>query len=194
MDEILSNIMHFGMYLVYAFIIFIVFKILFSKKAQNIHSHWSTLLNNFNYSSKDFYKSLRDELDSKKIIGLKISVTTLREKGMMSSKRHYLKLIQGTLEYYICCAPISDATFFSSWLLLRQSVAEVLVGKIPFIGNWLIKKLYPKTFYIHDTTEMIMTFIHQAMLKVIDDISKEKGIRSLSEGERKPIMKDIFKR
>ena len=40
---------------------------------------------------------------------------------------------------------------------------------------------------------MFMTYCHNALLKVADDITKESGTK-ISKEDRKPILKDIFKR
>lgn len=171
-----------------------ILKFFFGKVQQNIESHWSTIFNNFKYSPSSFYALLKKKLEEKNINGLIVSTTTLKEKSIFSSNRLYLKIVKDNLEYYICCSPFSGCTFFSSWLLLNKSRSEIIISQIPFIGNYLAKKLFPKTFYTHDTTEIIMGFIHESMMSVIDDITKEKGIRKLTDIERKPIMKDLFKR
>lgn len=169
-------------------------KFFFGKVQQDIQSHWSTLFGNFKYSPSSFYTLLENRLEEKNINGLIVSTTTLKEKSIFSSNRLYLKVVKDNLEYYICCAPFSDTTFFSNWLILNKSRGEIIISQIPFIGSYLAKKLFPKTFYTHDTTEIIMGFIHESMLSVIDEITKEKGLKKLSNAERKPVLRDLFKR
>ena len=41
---------------------------------------------------------------------------------------------------------------------------------------------------------MFQGAVHSAMLEVIDEITNTKGLRALSEAERKPILTDLFKR
>ena len=65
---------------------------------------------------------------------------------------------------------------------------------LPFVGNYLAHAFFPITYYSIDTSSMFLTYAQSSVLKVIDDITNEKGVRSLTESERKPIMKDIFKR
>ncbi len=169
-------------------------KFFFGKVQQDISSHWSAFFSNFKYSPSSFYALLEKKLEEKNIDGLIVSTTTLKEKSVFSANRLYLKVVKDNLEYYICCSPFSSSTFFSSWLILNKSRSEIIISQIPFIGSYLAKKLFPKTFYTHDTTEIIMGFIHESMLSVIDEITKDKGVRKLSDAERKPIMKDLFKR
>lgn len=84
--------------------------------------------------------------------------------------------------------------FISWWLNYRDTQAKKNLSKIPFLGNWLVKKLYPVTYFTIDTASIFMTYIQSSILKVVDDISEKNGLRSLTESERKPLLKDIFHR
>ena len=171
----------------------IAIKLFFGKNTQTYHSHWQTMYQNFEFSSKTFYELLTKELQSKQIKGLRLKNITLREGTILSAKRIYLKIEWNELEYNVCCAPFVDATFFSSWLLLKNSFFQALLLKIPFIGLWLYNKMYPNTFFKHDTTSIFMSYVHNALLTVIEEVTKETGVR-LSEQEKKPIMKSVFER
>ena len=52
----------------------------------------------------------------------------------------------------------------------------------------------PATYYRIDTALMFQTAVHAEVLAVIDGMTKAKGIRALSEDERKPILRDFFQR
>ena len=175
-------------------IVGIIILLLILKRTQkSFHSHWNTLIPNFKYQSKDFYAELKKELLSHDIKGIKTSFVTLKEGGMASSRRLYLRIEWKNYQYDFCCAPFGDGLFLSSWLLYKTSVGQIIVSRTPFVGNWLTKKLYPVTYYKVDTASMFMTYCHNAVLKVTDDITKDSGIR-ISEADRKPLLKDIFKR
>jgi hypothetical protein len=67
-----------------------------------------------------------------------------------------------------------------------------IVLALPMLGplyRWLFK---PATFYRIDTMEMFQKAVHNAVLEVIDTMTAEKGIRALSESERKPIMREFY--
>ena len=72
-------------------------------------------------------------------------------------------------------------------------MGAIIISKIPFVGKWLVKKWYPITYYKVDTASMFMTYCHNAVLNVIDTITKESGIR-ISEQQRRPVLQDIFTR
>ena len=80
------------------------------------------------------------------------------------------------------------------WLLgsaLRRGIipGERTVLAMPIVG-WLYERIFaPETFYAMDTAIMFQDSIHSAVLEVIDCMTSAKGIRALTEAERKPIMK-----
>jgi len=41
---------------------------------------------------------------------------------------------------------------------------------------------------------MFQDSVHAAVLEVIDEATEDKGIRAMSEEEKKPILSDLFKR
>tara|TARA_R110000850_G_scaffold277120_1_gene423036 strand:- start:17350 stop:17922 length:573 start_codon:yes stop_codon:yes gene_type:complete len=184
----------YGTYLLYILIGLIIFRIIFTSCIKNYHSNWNTLIDNFDFSTETFYKHFKKELLSHGISGITADSVSLFEGNIFSARRRYIRIIWKDYQYDICAAPFGDGFFISWWLLYNNSLGQLLVSKIPFAGGWLGRKLYPLTYYKIDTASMFMTFAQTSVLKVIDDITKEKGIRSLSGAQRKPILNDIFKR
>lgn len=168
-------------------------KFFFGKNLQTFNSQWQKSFSNFNFSALEFYELVTKELQSKAIDGIKMGNITLRENTILSAKRVYLKIEWKDLEYNVCCAPFVDATFFSSWLLTKNSFFQIVILKIPFVGLWLFNKIYPSTFFKHDTTSIFTMYVHQVLLDVIEEVTKETGVR-MSEQEKKPIMKSVFER
>lgn len=80
------------------------------------------------------------------------------------------------------------------WLVgnaLRHSAipGERTVLAIPVIG-WIYEWIFaPSTFYSVDTALMFQEAVHQAVLEVVDCMTAAKGVRSLSDTERKPVLK-----
>lgn len=80
------------------------------------------------------------------------------------------------------------------WLLgsaLRRGAiaGESTVLAMPLVG-WLYERIFaPTTYYSMDTAIMFQESVHRAVLEVIDCMTTAKGVRALSEGERKPILK-----
>ena len=170
-------------------ILFLIFK----RTRKEYHSHWNTLVPNFKYSTKDFYKHLTDEIKGHGINRIKTSHVNLKKGGFVSASRLYLRVEWKRYQYDMCCAPFGDGLFLSSWLLYKTSFGEILISRIPFVGGWLSRKFYKITYYKIDAASMFMTYCHNAMLKVADEITKESGAR-INGTDRKPLLKDIFKR
>jgi len=80
------------------------------------------------------------------------------------------------------------------WLLgngMRKGAirGESTVLAMPLVG-WVYERLFaPTTYYAIDTALMFQQSVHNAVLEVIDCITASKGIRALTEAERKPVLK-----
>lgn len=181
-----------GTWLYTLLVLLIIFFILRRTKKE-FHSHWNTLIPDFTYLSKDFYAQFKKELLSHGIESISTSFVTLSEGGITSSKRMYLRILWKNYQYDICCAPFGDGLFLSSWVLYRTSIGQLIISRIPFMGGWLTRRLYKITYYKIDTASMFQTYCHQTMMKILDEITKDSVIR-ISDADRKPILKDIFKR
>lgn len=173
---------------------FFILKAIFRSNFKNHHSRWNTLLDGFTFSTQEFYNLLKEDLNSQGIKAVEIKRVSLKEGNAFSSKRSYLRATWKEYQYDICAAPFGKGFFISWWLLYKTSVGQIIISKIPFIGRWLERQLFPVTYYKVDTASMFMTYAQASVLRVIDAISKENGIRVLTEAERKPVLQDIFKR
>jgi len=194
MNEFLFYLTYYGTYFLQGLVAFLIFKSIFSATLKSHHSKWNTLIDNFNFSTQEFYKLLKEELQNQGIKRLEIEQVSLKEGNAFSSRRSYLRATWKEYQYDICAAPFGKGFFISWWLLYKNSIGQLIISKIPFIGGWLAKKLYPVTYYKIDTASMFMAYAQASVLKVIDDITQNKGVRVLSEIERKPILNDVFKR
>lgn len=192
MNDFLFYLTKYGMYLVYGITAFLLLKFIFNKTLKNYHSRWSTLIDNFEYSPKEFYTLLKSELESHGITKISIREKYLKEGGAMSHSRIYLRATWKDYQYDICGAKFGHGFFISWWLLYKDSIGKILISKIPFIGSWLARKLYPVTYYRIDTASMFMSYAQSSVLKVIEDITNDKGLRTLTEAERKPVLNNIF--
>ncbi len=194
MNDILFYITRYGIYFLQGLVTFLILKSIFSATLKSHHSKWNTLIDNFNFSTQEFYKLLKEELQNHGIKHIEIEQVSLKEGNAFSSRRSYLRATWKEYQYDICAAPFGKGFFISWWLLYKNSIGQLIILKIPFVGGWLARKLYPVTYYKIDTASMFMTYAQAAVLKVVDDITKSQGVRALSELDRKPTLQDIFKR
>ena len=96
--------------------------------------------------------------------------------------------------YHICAAPFGSGFFLSSWLGAVESGFWAWLSDIPVLGVLARRFLKPATYYAIDTALMFQSVTHSAVLKVLDGLTTAKGLRALTEDERKPAMKDFFAR
>lgn len=172
----------------------LIFKAIFRASLKKYHSRWNTLIDDFSFSSIEFYKLLKDELSTQGVNNIDIENVKLKEGNIFSSKRKYLRVTWKDYQYDICAAPFGKGFFLSWWLLYKKSLLQIIICKIPFVGAWLENLLFPTTYYRIDTASMFMSYAQQSVLNVLDSIAVTKGSKMLTESERKPFLNDIYKR
>lgn len=74
-----------------------------------------------------------------------------------------------------------------------ESIDHLLL-KLPYIGPFYEQFLRPLTYYRIDTAVMFRGVVHSSVLEVIDELTKTKGLRALTELERKPVMRGFLER
>jgi hypothetical protein len=186
--------MYYGITILYVILLFIIVINLIINLFKEHHSNWNTLIDNFEYSTEEFYIRFKKELLSHGVSGISASDVSLKEGSIFSPRRRYIRIKWKEYQYDICAAPFGKGFFISWWLLYKNSIGKFIISKIPFVGKWLASIWFPITYYKIDTASMFMSYAQASVLKVIDDITKDKGVRALSEADKKPLLNDIFKR
>lgn len=82
-------------------------------------SHSQTVVENFNTSALDFYKTVEEAVAKRQIPEVTLERTDLHEGGVLSAKREYLLIKRGRYIFAVCSAPFGKGQFFSWWLLER---------------------------------------------------------------------------
>jgi len=72
--------------------------------------------------------------------------------------------------------------------------ADDFILVLPLIGRLYERFFRPITYYRIDTSEMFQTVVRRAVDEVIDQLTAAKGLRALTELERKPVMRDFFRK
>jgi hypothetical protein len=211
-----------------------------------VSGQWSTLIENLQVSSQDFYVSVQKAIARRQVPNISESRVDWKEGGLFTAYREYLRISREKEVIDICGAPYGTGFFVSWWhgelrpsgigptlatiaiiialdilsgfffasptRLIATVLAAILIflligllvaqsaGKnwvryvlaIPLIG-WLIDRLFlPPTYYRIDSASMFRAAINQAVQEVVDQMRDAKGLRALTELERKPILRDFF--
>ena len=64
---------------------------------------------------------------------------------------------------------------------------------IPILGPIYQRIFRPETYYMIDTTQMFQQLVHNAVMEAVDQMTSGKGVRALSELERKPALMHFAK-
>ena len=158
-----------------------------------IFSHWYTLIENLQGSSIAFYQSVENTIGNRRVPHSYLSRVNWPEGGVFSARRAYLRVKRKDLILDICAAPFGTGFFVSWWLGPKPGLLGFFYA-IPVFGLFLQYVTRPFTYYKIDTALMFQEAINNSVQEVIEDMTKAQGLRSLSENERKPILRNFFQR
>lgn len=157
-----------------------------------VFSHWHHMIEGLAHAPQSFYEALEGSLAARQITNIRISRALWREGGVLSAKREYLEVRRGSELFYVCGAPFGNGFFVSWWLgeaLGAFAAFRLWLSLLPVVGGYFAPR---KTFYQLDVALMFQALTHSAVLEVIDGLVENKGLKVLSEHERKPILRDFF--
>ena len=157
-----------------------------------ILSHWNQLIPGLSQSAQEFYAAVEAALQPHDLKNVKLERVNLSEGGLLSAKREYLQIRRGDHVFHVCAAPFGNGFFISSWLGQIESGFWTWLALLPFIGSFVQRFIKPLTYYKVDTASMFLSIAHSAVLQSVDGLTAAKGIRALTESERKPVMRDFF--
>jgi len=79
-------------------------------------------------------------------------------------------------------------------MTVNGTLNDDFIRVLPLIGPLYERLFKPNTYYRFDTMVMFQTAVHRAVCDVIDELTQAKGLRALSEAERKPILREFYRR
>jgi len=173
-----------------------------AKQVAQILSHWHQLFAGFQESPEKIYSLLEEAIHRRGIPDVKIFRIFYPQAGMFSARREYLRVRGKEHVFDICAAPYGTGFFVSWWLgrprkLYLIFIWVLLIFLLLFIGLIIVILWWislRETYYRIDTALMFQDSVHSAVLEVIGQVTEGKGIKVLSELEKKPILSDLFKR
>lgn len=115
-------------------------------RSAEVIAHWDLLIDDFETSALDFYKSIEEAAATRQIPDLKVSRVDWRESGILSAKREYLRLERGKFAFDICAAPFGTSYFFSWWLSKQPPQFALLYGCLTFVGLPIVFVICASTF------------------------------------------------
>lgn len=165
------------------------------KLPTTVLSHWSKMIEGLQQSSDQFYKETQKNLETHQLKDIAIERVTLSEGVVFGANREYLQIKRGEHVYHVCAAPYGNGFFVSSWLGELEEGFWAWLASLPYVGALvrMVKSFVkPMTYYKIDTGAMFHAVVHGAVVKALDTVLDAKGLRALTETDRKPIMRDVL--
>lgn len=156
-------------------------------------SHWYKLTEGLEASPLEFYAAVETALQVRRLPDIRTSRVEFSEGGILSAKREYLRVGRKEHTFDVCAAPFGTGFFVSWWLAESQGCLWSIVGSIPILGPAVERFFRPSTYYQSDTALMFQESVGRAVYEVIDRFTAVKGIRALTEEEKKPILRRLMK-
>jgi hypothetical protein len=109
------------------------------------------------------------------------------------------RLMHNLNEVLVVGCTAIGAVIFLLWMM-RSAVAlglanlDALLLHTPVIAGFYERFLRPMTYYRIDLALMYEAAIHQAVLQVLDELTEAQKLPRLPDSDRKPIMRDFYKR
>ncbi len=157
-----------------------------------IRSHWHHSIPGLSIVPTEFYEAVSQAILKKNIPGVKLTSNNFAEGPIGSAQRLYLRAKRNEYHFDICGAPFADGSFVSWWLIEEAGCAKGCLSVIPLLGSMLLALFFRQTYYTIDTRLMFEGAIHDAILQVIDGLTKANGLRMLEGDERKPEMRKLL--
>ncbi len=142
-----------------------------------VHAHHSQHFDDLQMSSIEFYKLLKTMIEEYKYPGVICTAVTLKEGGLLSSKREYLRISKERYHYYVCASPFGKSFFISWWLKEEANTAANFAQRFGLFGNAVANRLESKTYYELDTELMFTTAINAIIKTAVEKVKADKGYR-----------------
>lgn len=145
--------------------------------------NWHHYFVGLEIASRDLYEQIMAEIKERKLPDLMFNYRRYFEAGIFTSRREYLSIGYMKFNLDVCCIAYGEGYYMSWWL---GEDDPGLFSRIPILNDLVGLNPKYKSYYQIDTATLFQSAVHDAILTVIDRISKEKGIRPLTELERQP--------
>lgn len=149
--------------------------------------NWSHYHEGLSLSGLEFFTDLKAALKEREFPSIHLSEVSFRERTVLSAQRKYLRIEFREFVFDLYCAPYAKGTYFSWWLGKDYGLLASIISRIPFIGTFLVNAIYPMTYHHLDSAQMFRMGVHTTLMRLIDDITTEKGVRQVSTADRQPV-------
>ena len=83
------------------------------RSALQLGQYWHVLIPDFETSTSEFYRVIREALDERRLPDIEVSEMDMPDGGIFSTRRRYLRIRKERLIFDVCSAPFGTSWFFS---------------------------------------------------------------------------------
>src|SRR5258708_3004054 len=106
-------------------------------KPANVISHWHQLIEQFQTSSVELYRSVEKAVGTRAVPETHWTAVEHKEGGLASAKRQYLRMHRGKYAFDICAAPFGTG-FFISWWFTEPPLPFAMLYTLGFLFGLVI--------------------------------------------------------
>jgi hypothetical protein len=172
-------------------ILFIIVARVLSISNLKVISRWKTFFDAFSIEPSEFYALLEKRLLERNLQNVSISETSYWESSIVGPGRLYLKISRNQVQFNVCAAPVSTGFFFSYWQTSDFTLPQKILMAI--IGVDRAQKMMGTTFFRIDVEDMHMSIIHQCVIETVEEVTANKGLRTMTDSEKQFAYRDVFK-
>lgn len=156
-------------------------------------ARWSGKLDGAAVSPLEFYQMVEAEISESELPDISFSYIWRREgSSFFSPKRIYLRIRHKRLFFDVGAFLAGNSLVVSWWLHEDFPGIADLFAEIPVIGFFIERTTKAATYYSVDRIEFFQKSVHEAVLKVVDQLSEEINAAILPVEEREPVWKEIW--
>jgi len=155
-------------------------------------SHWSYYVEGQQFSSEQFYKEVGEEIGLRSPDATKVSTVELFQSHAFGDRRTYLRVRRKDLTFDVCAAPYGTGFFFSWWLIREENFLLRLIRMIPFVGPWLIRLLWPITYFVIDNMLMFQEVVRTGVNQSINTFLTGAKLQPLTVEQARPTFTEIL--
>ena len=143
-----------------------------------VHSHQSQYFEDLQMSSREFYLLLKNMIEEYRYPDVICTPVTLKEGGIFSSKRDYMRISRQRYHFFVCASPFGRSFFISWWLQEDANKVANAAAKVGMLGRVIAQRMESKTYYELDTEQMFTSSINAIIKMAIEKIKADRGYRS----------------
>lgn len=104
---------------------------------------------------------------------------------------YVLGVIGGAFMFGLC---VVGTFLLLNFLANDTAFDDSAIQSVPVLGALYVRLFKPATYFRIDSMTMFQRMVHSSVMEVLDAITTEKGLRSLSDDERKPVMREFYRK